>query len=302
MEAVYHPTMQKVNAALLYALRYFSLFKYPLTQQELYGNISFRCCMKDVVQCLAQLTDSGDVFHHNGFYSTDSDIAALVKRRLEANGLAAVKMPKAISIGKLIALFPFVRFVGISGSLSKGYADAETDYDFFVITSQERLWVCRTILHLFKKMTFLFFQEHKFCMNYFIDVSTLQLEEQNIYTAIELSTMIPVSGSATYTQILTANRAWMDQFVPNPYKPFYPSPDVREEKSLLKRTAELILDPFGRPLNTLLMKVTDKRWRRKWRKRNYPEADYTLAFKTTLHHSKNHPANYQKWILSQLSR
>jgi len=55
-------------------------------------------------------------------------------------------------------------------------------------------------------------------------------------------------------------------------------------------------------LNKYLMILTDKKWKRKWAKRNYPMNQYTQAFKTTLHISKNHPANYQKRVLEALAR
>ncbi len=58
---------------------------------------------------------------------------------------------------------------------------------------------------------------------------------------------------------------------------------------------------FPAKLNENLMKLTDTKWRRKWNVKGYPREDYELAFKTTLHISKNHPANYQKKILKALS-
>jgi hypothetical protein len=39
------------------------------------------------------------------------------------------------------------------------------------------------------------------------------------------------------------------------------------------------------------MRLTAGKWQKKWAERNYPMSDYKIAFKTTLHMSKNHPAN-----------
>src|SRR5690606_39126981 len=107
---------------------------------------------------------------------------------------------------KFIYLFPFVAFVGISGSLSKGFAAADGDFDFFIITSANRLWICRTLLHLFKKLSFLAGAQHRFCMNYFIDISHAAIEERNRYTAIELSSLIPVCGLKVYQHFLSQNK------------------------------------------------------------------------------------------------
>ncbi|HYC28866.1 MAG TPA: hypothetical protein VEB42_08620 [Chitinophagaceae bacterium] len=252
-------------------------------------------------EALTVLLATNEVHGHCGFYSNHSDIQVLVQRRLDANILAGSRIRKAISTGKLIACFPFVRFVGISGSLSKGYADEKSDFDFFIITSADRLWICRTLLHLFKKATFLVRRQDQFCMNYFLDISRLQLEEQNIYTAIELASLIPVSGPAVYTSLQTANDAWIKELLPNGYKPFFRNNEATEINPMVKSLAEALLRPLAPWMNSWLMKLTDKIWRRKWRKRNYPVDDYNLAFKTTLYHSKNHPGNHQKKILSQLS-
>jgi hypothetical protein len=191
-----------------------------------------------------------------------------------------------------------VKFVGISGSLSKGYASEDSDFDFFILTSENRLWICRTILHLFKKMTFLFGQQHRFCMNYFVDVSRPELEEKNIYTAIELSSLIPVAGSDIY-KILMQRNSWVKKFLPNRYQPFYKS-TITDRNFLGKGLLELLFSLGGNVMNTRLMHFTDKRWRKKWTKKHFVKEDYELAFKTTLYHSKNHPGNHQKKMLEQL--
>lgn len=281
-------------------LRYYALFRYPLRPEEILANASLPLAKEDVTEGLASLLQAGAIHADRGFYSTDAGIVSLVDRRLAANALAAEKIPKALGTGRLIARFPFVRFVGISGSLSKGYADQQSDFDFFIVTAANRLWVCRTLLHLFKKATFLLSREHQFCMNYFLDESRLQLEEQNIYTAIELSSMIPVCGASVYGSMQEANGWWVRNFLPNGYRMFYKPAEVPESCGRLRSFAEKVIDVCGDWLNARLMSITDRRWRRKWRKRNYPEADYNLAFKTTLYHSKNHPANYQKKVLNGL--
>ena len=291
----------KVRDAVLYALRYYGYFHYPLNCEEIRANCSIPCSGEEVGEALAVLLAMNEISAYRAYYSNHGNVQELVERRLAANKLASSQVGKAISTGRLIASFPFVRFVGISGSLSKGYADEKSDFDFFIITATNRLWICRTLLHLFKKATFLVRQQDRFCMNYFLDISQLQLEEQNIYTAIELASLIPVSGPGVYDRLLAANYTWMSEQLPNTYAPFFSFQDVREVNPFLKSVAEAIFNPGAPWLNTRLMKLTDKLWRRKWRKRNFPDDDYNLAFKTTLYQSKNHPNNHQKKILSQLS-
>ncbi len=118
----------------------------------------------------------------------------MVKRRQQGNLRAEQLLPKAMKIGRFLSVFPYVRGIGISGSLSKMYAHEKADFDFFIITKANRLWIARTFMHLFKKLTFLTGKQHYYCMNYYLDEKALKLRDQNIYTAVEAITLIPVSG------------------------------------------------------------------------------------------------------------
>ena len=87
--------------------------------------------------------------------------------------------------------------MGISGSLSKGYYDDDGDIDFFIITSPKRLWIARTFLILYKKI-FLLNSRKYFCVNYFISSNALEIEEKNIFTATELTTLLPMFGNGSF--------------------------------------------------------------------------------------------------------
>src|SRR5690606_18040183 len=146
----------------------------------------------------AMVRDESIFFAHN-MYSLENSGQIFLKRLVGAD-LAAEKMKEARRCADIIAGFPFVRGVYISGSLSKGYADEQSDIDFFIVVEKKRLWICRTLLHLFKKLTFLINRQHSFCMNYFLDESMLCLEEQNIFTATELYTLVPVYDKDSFEQ------------------------------------------------------------------------------------------------------
>src|ERR1700761_9156416 len=122
--------------AVLSVLRYYMLFGYPLKADEIYGNLSISCSFSELLVALEDMEETGNICRCEGYYGLASDVWDLVIRRKEANALAAIKKEKAMAAGRLIYTFPFVRFVGISGSLSKGYADSKSDFDFFVITEK----------------------------------------------------------------------------------------------------------------------------------------------------------------------
>lgn len=282
------------DSEVITLIRYFHIFRHPLKLEEL---VKYSCVPQQVSQLeayLLELVQAGVICKQDDFFSLDGD-GAHIKKRLEGEAKAAMLLPKAAKVARFLSWFPFVRFVGISGSLSKGYADEHTDFDFFIISANNTLWICRTLLHVVKKLSFLIGRQHWFCMNYFMDEQHLEIEEQNIFTRIELSTLIPVCNQKLYRLLLLKNRGNLSN-LPNLNISFEQSDYEAAGKEPAAR------NKFWRPLNLLLMTLTDRKWKRKWEKKQYPMEDYPLAFKTTPYVSKNHPKNYQKNILNQLQK
>lgn len=276
-------------------IQYFAVFNFPLTLDEIHYFHSGDKEKGAIAQVLAEMLHEGQVQQSGEYYFGVSCSPDCIEKREAGWALAQKMLPGARRAGKLIAWFPFVKFVGISGSLSKGYARKGTDFDFFIVTAPNTLWICRTLLHLFKKITFLFGAQHCFCMNYFIDQNHLELEEKNMFTQIELATLIPLNNPNLFRYFLLKND------LPNSSKLALNVP----AESYLVTYEKLFLKPRNswlQPLNLLLMRLTDAKWRKKWRKRNFPEDEYGLCFKTTPYISKNHPKNYQKRILELIDK
>jgi predicted nucleotidyltransferase len=132
---------------------------------------------------------------------------------MQGNLRAQSLIVKATRIGAFLHKFPYVRAVAVSGSLSKNYADKKADIDFFIITKANRLWIARTILHLFKKFTFLVGKQNFFCMNYFVDEEALVIPEKNIYTGCGDRYMLPVAGTFTLNKFFDKNQ-WTKKWLP----------------------------------------------------------------------------------------
>jgi hypothetical protein len=137
-------------------------------------------------------------------------------------------------------------------------------------------------------------------MNYFVDTDALEMTDKNIYTAIELATLIPVYNQDRITSLVEVN-SWLSEYLPNTTH----SRDITylhpAGRRLMKRLAEWVINLF-RPekLNLFFMRLTDRKWRKKWSRKGFPTEDYDRAFHTSLHASKNHPADFQKRILYAL--
>ncbi len=278
----------------LQTILYFSLFKYPLTRTEIF-QFSQNTSQKEIDSEIDLLLKKGIIFNFDGFY-IDVNNPDRVERRLKGNEMARNIMPKAVKVSRKIAKFPYVESVFLSGALSKGYYDNDGDFDFFIVTKPNRLWIARTLLVLYKKI-FLLNSKKYFCVNYFISTDQLEISEQNLFTATEIATLIPLYGTATFENFMTAN-TWAKPYFPN--KPTTKTSTIRDtEKSWFSKMIQRIFNgSFGLKTDQFLQKLTIKKWRRKFK--HLAQEDFDIAMKSTRHVSKHHPQNYQNKVTTRL--
>jgi predicted nucleotidyltransferase len=221
-----------------------------------------------------------------------------VDRRIKGNKLAEDKLPVAKKYSRVISAFPFVRAIMLSGSISKNYMDPNSDIDYFIVTEPGRLWLTRALLALFKRV-FLLNSRKFFCINYFVDLRSLEIEEKNIYTAYETATLIPVYGKEVCDKFM-AHNVWMKNHFPNLNG--CPFEFIKESPSILRRMFEKIFSGgFGEWLDNFFMKLAITRWKKKYG--NVMRAsDFEIAFKSKKNISKSHPQFFQKRILEFLEK
>lgn len=286
--------MEQLKTNILNVLKYYDYFHYPLNKEEILFNFPQLTDRNSIEAGLNLLISERKVFRIEAFYCLQND-PAIISRRIAGNKRAEKKLVRAYSLARFLSWFPFVSAVFISGSLSKNYADEHSDTDFFICVKPNKLWISRTLLHLFKKLTFAVGAQHNFCMNYFIDCAYLQIEEQNIYTAIELATLKANPEDQDKLRLILARNPWMNNYLPNFYSSLPP------ERKVSRKTGSLYHLLFNNRifdgLNFSLMHFTKWVWKNKWRRKGYPMEQYDLAFKTRIYVSKNHPDNYQKKML-----
>jgi predicted nucleotidyltransferase len=287
------------KAAILVTLGYFDLFQYPLTDREIYFFLPRPIPPSAFEHALGELVEEGHVFVHDGFYLLRDD-ASLIPRRRAGNARAAHMLVTAGRISRWLSHFPYVRGVGVSGSLSKQYADEHSDIDLFIITSAGRLWLARTLLHLLKKGSFLFRRQDWFCMNYFIDEAALEIPERNTYTAIEIVTLLPMRGVEAFTAFRKAN-AWTDDFLPNSYGRLVLSEESRP--SWLRRALEgFLAGPAGDRLDRWLMRVTARRWQKKTAGGKRNARGIVMTLDASRHMARPDPTGFQRGLLEAYER
>jgi len=303
-----------LRPSILKVLAYFDLFNYPLSLEE----IQFFLDRETHITCLTEELDSLVAQKHlfkvgpgvpvgdssegqtlttgKSFFSLKDD-PRLASRRIKGNQHADQLLLIADKISRFLYQFPYVRGIGISGSLSKHFADEDADIDYFVITRRNRLWIARTLMHLYKKWSFLRGRQHWYCMNYFIDEEALEIEEKNIFTATELITLLPACGNGGLVRFFDANN-WVTSFLPH-YKDRPSQTPPNPPPGFWKRTVEKMLNGrAGDRLDDFFCRLTSTRWNKKEKRGALDGKGQRMSLRTGKHFSRPNPEMLQKRILN----
>ena len=286
--------------SILKVLVYFDLFRYPITNEEIYSFLDQGLNREYLNKMLDNLAKQQRIFQLDEFYSLQNDYS-LAERRRKGNAFATELLKKASGISTLLYKFPYVRAIGISGSVSKNFADENADIDYFIITKANRLWVARTLMHLYKKNPFVKGRHQHYCMNYYVDEADLLIEEKNIYTATELFTIIPMAGNGSMKKFFESNR-WALPFFPNHNLPAVKKETINTEPWFKRLTEFFLNNKMGDWLDDYLLKLTTHRWKKKEEKGRLNTKGEKMGLKTGKHCSKNNPAHFHDWFMEKYER
>lgn len=293
-ESKYHNDLDK---SILKVIIYFDLFRHPVTTQEIVDFNQIMVNQEEVELTATRLVDLKIINRCQDFLGLD-DLENKVLERIHKSKLAKKSIRRIKKYSKIVAMFPFVRAVFLTGSYSKGVMGEDSDLDFFIVTDKGKLWITKSLMVAFRKL--ILFDSHKnFCINYMVTSDALIINDRNQFTATELITMIPVYGVDLYNQMLESNQ-WIYRFFPN-----YP---VNVDDTIilnlgitaqLKYLAEKLLDfSFVKSLGEKFMRLSAKNYRKKYSD-GLSEEDFRKAIVVSPDVSKVHPHFFQKKVLDE---
>ena len=283
--------------AVLRAFAYYDIFRFPLTIEEVRLNAALSMNQEETREVLRTLLANGCVESNGEFFGLRGSLENNIAQRYLGEQRRAAVEGKVQRYSQRIMRFPFVEAVAISGSYSKGVLSEDGDIDYFIITSQGRLWICRTLLILFKKI-FLFNSRKFFCVNYFIDTAHLVIPDQNLFTATEVKYLLPVGNSSAMQQFYNAN-SWTDLYLPNKETTAAIQIDVPEKSTWSKMIQSIFTKNMGDWIDYRLMRLTLRRWKKKFP--HFDESDFDLNMRTRKNVSKHHPQGFQQKVLDALA-
>ena len=247
-------TSLDLETAVWRTLAYVDGFDYPLSAQEIHRYLEGKAVSWAQLETFLK---SANFPETDGFYSLPNREAVVqtrIKRQQRANQL----WPYAKQYAHWIAKLPFVRMIAVTGSLAMNNVTDDADIDYLIVTENGRLWLTRAmiigIVRLAARDGIIL------CPNYLLSVNNLYFKEQNLYTAHELSQMVPLFGIEIYRQMRHLNQ-WTLTYLPNATSlPPTPIPHHLGSPSRLQTWGEL-------PLRTILgSKLESWEMKRKIRK------------------------------------
>ncbi len=286
--------MADLRQEILRILLYFDIWEHPLNAAELQLFLRIPCASPEEIARAAGEDPDGPIRCAESYYFVRGRTAECVRRRREREHHARRMWHIARLSMHVIKRCPFVRGAFVSGDLSKNSTGSRSDVDFFIVTAPGRLWLVRAMLTLFKK-TVLLNRKKFFCLNSFVTGDHLELEDRNMYSAIEVATIQPLYNGPLHEAFLSAN-SWIRQLMPNFRAGVLPAQRPNNRRSLLQRLLEFLLLPF--PLDRLDASLMET-MRRVWERR-YPDPDtaqHEQMFRSTRQESRAYVGNFQERVL-----
>jgi hypothetical protein len=198
--------------SILYTIAYADIFDSPLTVDELHRYlIAFPAGPDTILENVASLVSERSIVFTDGYLTLPGreDILTTHRRRSAA---AERLWPRARRYGRMLCRLPFVRMVAVTGALAVDNVEPDADLDYLVVTRHGRLWLCRAMAILLVRLAAL--NGDVLCPNYFLSENALTFDDHNLYTAHELTQMVPLARMDIYHRIRQLN-LWTASYLPN---------------------------------------------------------------------------------------
>lgn len=212
-----------MDKAILKTLIYADIFDYPMLSHEVHKwLIGKEASLEQVERALKKMVKEKKIYFREGMFFLRGR-NELTKKRLVNEKVSQKFYQKAVWMARLLRVIPWIRLVGISGSLAMRNADKLADIDLFVVTAVRRVWLTR----LWSALMLELFGERrrrgetkkesagKICLNLLISEAALGQPSQNLYLAHEVLQMkVLWERKKSYQKFLEAN-GWTKKLLPN---------------------------------------------------------------------------------------
>lgn len=213
-----------LTKAILKAICYFDIFNIPLPFEKI-KIFLYRYKLKNnkiLKNKLASLINKKILSKFDKYYFLTSR-DRIVKLRYLRKNFCLSRWKRAQKAAKWLQLVPFIRFIGVTNSLSINNSNNNSDIDFFIITKKNRLWTARLltailldILGLNKNKNNI---SNRICLGFFIDKSSMDLSSltksaDDAYHTYWLANINPIYDQNTFNFFMKKNIKFLHN-IPN---------------------------------------------------------------------------------------
>lgn len=209
---------------ILSTIRYYDIFDYPLTIDEIYNlqqsldNKKNIITKEEVISYLQLLIKNNIIETSNNLYYLKGKNTLIQIRKEKENNTKEKWNFLEQNIQHFLKI-PFLRAVFASGSLSMFYMSKNSDLDIFLICKHGKIFTARFFTYIyFKLYKKIWLNEGenatKFCLNHWISDKNLTLQPQDhIYEARLYSQFYPIYGIDIYQKFIKQNQ-WIKNYIP----------------------------------------------------------------------------------------
>ena len=189
---------------------YFDVFHHPLTVAEV-ERFTAPGETEAIEAACRDLVARNRVASEGSYLFVPGRAGSVARRRERATN-AELRWPAAQRASQILAQLPWVHGVLVTGGLSKNSAEPDDDVDFLLLVEPGAVWTLKSTLQVMRKALPPGVRS-LFCTNYILDVEHLTIDDQNVFTAVELATAVPMAGPEACAALLDAN-PWAERYIP----------------------------------------------------------------------------------------
>ncbi len=204
-------------------LCYSSVFDFPLTAREVFWRLAkLKLSQARVKKLLGQLKQAGLVQSQDGFWWWAGALALPAKKlRQEREGFSQKKLSSATTLFRFLSVLPWIKAVGVTGSVAVGNAKKDDDLDLLIITTDHSLWLTRLLVVLFaqkkrRRRSFAKEEKNSWCFNMWLTTGSLTLpkEKRSLYSAYDLLQIKWLVNKDQTAALFLAKNLWVFNFLP----------------------------------------------------------------------------------------
>lgn len=234
------PELTPEEDAIARSVLYAAVFDYPLTLSQLRRTLIHSVqTPSEIVARLRHSAALADLVDTRDGYIFPAGRADLIEIRRRRERRSRAFLGEHVPLLHLVAALPYVRLLGLSGSVAHLNMEQGADLDLFIVTRGSRVWSTAVAVILLAKALG---RRKTLCANFIVADTALTFDQPDLFSANQVINLRPMVGDDAFRELLDANPFVLD-FYPNFHAPDAGHLRLRQPRvvRLAKAAAEWLL-------------------------------------------------------------